>query len=108
MLARAPGDTAGRALVLVFVLGLTFSLFTASANALVQRASPHHLRGRVVSLYLFAFAGLAPMGGIVAGWLADVGGTELAFAVAGFSGLAAVAWAQRRLFHASLDSASVE
>jgi len=108
MLGLAPVHTTGLALVLLFVLGLTFSLFTASANALVQLASPDHLRGRVVSLYLFAFAGLAPIGGIVAGWLADVGGTELAFAVAGFSGLAAVAWAQRRLFHASLDSASVE
>ena len=108
MLGLAPVHTTGLALVLLFVLGLTFSLFTASANALVQLASPDHLRGRVVSLYLFAFAGLAPIGGIVAGWLADVGGTELAFAVAGLSGLAAVAWAQRRLFHASLDPVSVE
>jgi MFS family permease len=108
MLGLAPVHTTGLALVLLFVLGLTVSLFTASANALVQLASPDHLRGRVVSLYLFAFAGLAPIGGIVAGWLADVGGTELAFAVAGLSGLAAVAWAQRRLFHASLDPVSVE
>jgi MFS family permease len=108
MLALAPVHTPGLALVLLFVLGLTFSLFTASANALVQLASPDHLRGRVVSLYLFAFAGLAPIGGIVAGWLADVGGTELAFAVAGISGLTAIAWASRRLSHASLDSASVE
>jgi MFS family permease len=108
MLALAPVHTPGLALVLLFALGLTFSLFTASANALVQLASPDHLRGRVVSLYLFAFAGLAPIGGLVAGWLADVGGTELAFAVAGISGLAAIAWASRRLSHASLDPASVE
>jgi MFS family permease len=108
MLALAPVHTPGLALVLLFALGLTFSLFTASANALVQLASPDHLRGRVVSLYLFAFAGLAPIGGLVAGWLADVGGTELAFAVAGISGLVVIAWASRRLSHASLDPASVE
>jgi MFS family permease len=108
MLALAPVHSPGLALVLLFALGLTFSLFTASANALVQLASPDHLRGRVVSLYLFAFAGLAPIGGLVAGWLADVGGTELAFAVAGISGLAIIAWASRRLSHASLDPASVE
>ena len=90
-----------------FALGLTFSLFTASANALVQLASPDHLRGRVVSLYLFAFAGLAPIGGIVAGWLADLGGTGLAFAVAGLSGLAAIAWAYRRLGRATLGPAPV-
>jgi MFS family permease len=108
MLALAPVHSPGLALVLLFALGLTFSLFTASANALVQLASPDHLRGRVVSLYLFAFAGLAPIGGLVAGWLADVGGTELAFAVAGISGLVVIAWASRRLSHASLDPASVE
>ena len=31
--------------------------------------APDHLRGRVVSLYLWAFAGLAPIGGLLAGWL---------------------------------------
>ena len=108
MLALAPVHTAGIALVLLFALGLCFSLFTASANALVQLASPDHLRGRVVSLYLFAFAGLAPIGGLVAGWLAQVGGTGLAFGVAGLSGLAAVAWAAPRLSAASRVPASTE
>jgi MFS family permease len=97
MLALAPVHTATLALALLFVLGVSFSFFTASANALVQLASPDHLRGRVVSLYLFAFAGLAPIGGLVAGWLADVGGTQLAFGVGGVSGLAAVLWAAHRL-----------
>jgi MFS family permease len=108
MLALAPVHTAGVALVLLFALGLCFSLFTASANALVQLASPDHLRGRVVSLYLFAFAGLAPIGGLVAGWLAQVGGTGLAFGVAGLSGLAAVAWAVPRLSAAPPAPASTE
>jgi MFS family permease len=108
MLALAPVHTVGIALVLLFALGLCFSLFTASANALVQLASPDHLRGRVVSLYLFAFAGLAPIGGLVAGWLAQVGGTGLAFGVAGLSGLAAVAWAAPRLSAASPAPASTE
>ena len=108
MLALAPVHTAGVALVLLFVLGLTFSLFTSSANALVQLASPDHLRGRVVSLYLFAFAGLAPIGGLVAGWLAQVGGTELAFGVAGLSGLVAIAWARGRLARAPLEPIAAE
>ena len=97
MLALAPVHTPAVALVLLFALGVCFSLFTASANALVQLASPDHLRGRVVSLYLFAFAGLAPIGGLVTGWLADVGGTELAFGAGGAASLVAVAWAHRRL-----------
>jgi hypothetical protein len=37
----------------------------------------------MIALYLFAFVGLAPAGGLLAGWLADIGGTSLAFAVAG-------------------------
>jgi MFS family permease len=105
MIVLAPVQTPDIALVLLFVLGLCFSLFTASANALVQLASPDHLRGRVVSLYLFAFVGLAPVGGLVSGWLTDVGGTELAFSVAGLSGVAAVAWAYPRLRTATLRPA---
>ena len=32
----------------------------------------------MIGLYLFAFLGLAPIGGLFAGWLAQVGGTTLA------------------------------
>jgi len=85
------------ALVLLFGLGVCFALFTASANALIQLGSPGHLRGRVMSLFLFAFAGLAPVGGLVSGLLAELGGTPLAFAVAGAIGLFTVAWAARAL-----------
>ena len=97
MLALVPVDTVPVALVLLFGLGASFALFTSSANVLVQLSAPDHLRGRVMSLYLFAFAGLAPLGGLVAGWLAEVGGTPLAFGVAGASSLLAVAWASRQL-----------
>jgi MFS family permease len=81
----------------LFGIGIAFTLFTANANALVQLGAPDYLRGRLIGLYLFAFLGLAPIGGLFAGWLADVGGTSLAFAVAGATSLAtiAVANAQR-------------
>lgn len=105
MLGLAFAHTVDVALVLLLLLGMSFSVFTSSANALVQLASPPHLRGRVMSLYLFAFAGLAPIGGLVAGVLADWGGTPLAFAVAGFSALLAVAWAAHALFFKPLRPA---
>ena len=38
--------------------------------------------------YFFAFNGAGPAGGVLAGWLAARGGTELAFAVSGASALA--------------------
>ena len=45
--------------------------------------APDELRGRVLGLWLFALAGLTPVRGLVAGWLTDVGATELAFSVTG-------------------------
>ena len=86
-LALAPVNDAVPAGVLLFAVGISFTLFTANANALVQLGAPDHLRGRMIGLYLFAFVGLAPVGGLLTGWLADLGGTELAFAVAGISSL---------------------
>ena len=83
---------------LLVVIGVCFTLFTANANALVQLRAPDTLRGRLIGLYLFAFVGLAPIGGLLAGWLAEVGGTELAFGVAGATTLVTmlVASTQRR------------
>ncbi len=71
-------------------IGVCFTLFTANANALVQLGAPDHLRGRMIGLYLYAFIGLAPVGGLLTGWLAELGGTELAFAVAGATSLGTI------------------
>ena len=85
--------------MLLVGIGVSFTLFTANANALVQLAAPDHLRGRLIGVYLFAFVGVAPIGGLFAGWLAEVGGTSLAFAVAGVTSLATIlmanAWRAR-------------
>ena len=85
LLARV--TSAPTAAALLFVTGVAFTLWTANSNSILQLAAPDHLRGRVVSLFLFAFAGLAPIGGLLAGWLVEVGGTEVAFAVSGVVGL---------------------
>jgi MFS family permease len=87
MLLLAPVRNAGIAALLLFAIGFCFSTWTANSQSILQLTAPDRLRGRVLGLYLFAFAGLAPVGGLLAGWLADVGGTELAFAVAGLAGL---------------------
>jgi MFS family permease len=100
-LLLAPVHSAAIAGLLLVAVGVCFTLFTANANALVQLGSPDHLRGRLIGLYLFAFVGLAPLGGLLAGWLADLGGTPLAFAVSGATailslGLAAFARSRGR------------
>jgi MFS family permease len=89
-LLLAPVHNAVLAGVILCAIGVSFTLFTANANALVQLTAPDHLRGRLISLYLFAFLGLAPVGGLFAGWLASLGGTALAFAVAGLTSLATI------------------
>jgi MFS family permease len=69
--------------VLLFVGGICFTLWTANANSLLQLEAPEHLRGRVVGLFYFGFAGTGALGGVIAGALAAAGGTALAFIVAG-------------------------
>jgi MFS family permease len=98
LLALAPLHTVVGCVLLLFVVGVCFTLWTSNSQSLLQLSAPDHLRGRVLSLYLFAFAGLAPLGGLLAGWLSDVGGTELAFGVAGVTGLAMTGMGLRELY----------
>ncbi|HWB17285.1 MAG TPA: MFS transporter [Vicinamibacterales bacterium] len=58
-------------LVLLFVSGVFFMLLFSISFSLVQLAVPDDLRGRVVSIYMVALRGGGPIGGIVAGALAD-------------------------------------
>jgi MFS family permease len=97
LLALAPLATAWLCAALLFLTGVCFTMWTSNANSILQLRAPDHLRGRVVSLYLWAFAGLAPLGGLFAGWLCEVGGTQLSFTVAGATGLLMAALAAREL-----------
>jgi MFS family permease len=53
----------------LIVSGAGMILFTVSANSSVQLATPDRLRGRVMSIYTLVFAGMSPLGAIVAGGL---------------------------------------
>ena len=90
-LVLAPIHSASAAGVLLLITGACFTLWTSSANATVQLSTPGPLRGRVIGLYYFAFNGTGPAGGLLAGWLAAQGGTELAFAVSGAAAVATAA-----------------
>jgi MFS family permease len=82
-LLLAPQTSLAIVCAILVPLGVFYVLWGSSALASLQLAAPPHLRGRAVSLYFFAFQGGAPLGGLLAGWLTTVGGTRLAFAVAG-------------------------
>jgi MFS family permease len=86
-LALAPQETLVLACVLLFAAGVSFTLWMSNTQSILQLTAPDHLRGRVLSLWLFAFAGSAPLGGLIAGWLTEVGGTALSFSVGGVASL---------------------
>ena len=92
MLLVAPQSTVAACCAFLLLAGMCFTLWSANSNSLLQLTAPDHLRGRVLSLYLFAFHGLAPAGGLLIGWLIEVGGTDLAFWVAGLSALGMAAF----------------
>lgn len=109
VLALAPQTAVAPAAVLLFAAGVFFILWNSNSQALLQLTAPDHLRGRVLSLFLFAFAGLAPVGALLAGWLAHEGGTQLAFAAAGAAGVGmAVLGFWKSPFRLRLSSARLE
>ena len=89
-LVLAPLRSVWDAALVLVVVGFAFSLYTSQSNSTLQLNVPDRLRGRVLGLYGYVFFGTAPLGGLLAGWLAQTGGTQLAFIVAGGCSLAAV------------------
>ncbi len=65
-------------------------LFTVSANSSVQLATPNRLRGRVMSIYTLVFAGMTPVGALVAGGLMAQIGPRIGVLVLAALGLLAV------------------
>ena len=75
---------------LLFVLcGCSMALCSITANTLLQRQAPDHLRGRVMGFYSFVALGMAPFGSLQMGWLAEQFGVRSAFAVGGVACMAA-------------------
>ncbi|RNI31310.1 MFS transporter [Rufibacter latericius] len=55
----------------IFVVGLGMILRMASSNTLLQTIVDDDKRGRVMSFYSMAFMGMAPIGSLLAGWVAE-------------------------------------
>ncbi len=86
--------------VLLFVLaGLAMTANGITANTLLQRHAPDHLRGRVMGFYSFVALGMAPFGSLQAGWVSGRFGVRTSFAVGGVACMLAagsvVWWLQR-------------
>jgi MFS family permease len=70
-------------MALLAVAGFAMILNNATVNALLQSLVPDELRGRVMSVYVFMFLGMAPLGSLQAGALARWIGAPAALAIGG-------------------------
>ncbi len=58
-------------MLLLAMLGASALIAVNSTNAMLQQSVPDAWRGRVIGLYSMSFAGTAPLGGLLAGFLAE-------------------------------------
>jgi predicted MFS family arabinose efflux permease len=56
---------------LLFVVGMSMITQAASTNTLIQSMVPDSVRGRVMAIYAMSFMGMAPIGALVEGWIAE-------------------------------------
>jgi MFS family permease len=81
----------------LMLLGAASVTFAATINSTLQLAVSPEMRGRVMALYSVVFLGSTPIGGPLAGWLAQSYDPRVALLLAAASGLFA-AWAARISF----------
>jgi MFS family permease len=70
-------------IALLLVVGFAMLSQLASSNTALQLMAPPELRGRIVSLFMLAFMGMAPLGSLLAGIIARTLGTSSAVLIGG-------------------------
>lgn len=73
----------GAAFAALVILGLTMVGALALTNSTLQMVSPPAMRGRIMSMYNLAVMGLAPLGSLQAGAVAEAWGVRVALGVGG-------------------------
>ena len=69
--------------VALLIVGAAMMAVFATVNSLIQLITTNEMRGRVMSIYTFAFRGGMPMGNLVSGWLVPVFTAPLVLGVNG-------------------------
>jgi MFS family permease len=70
---------------LLVPVGYGVMLQMSSSNTLIQAMVPDHLRGRAMAVYTMMFMGMAPLGALCGGALADRVGAPLTVAIGGLA-----------------------
>jgi len=91
----------GLAAATLVVVGFCGIFVMAGANTSHQLTVPDDLRGRIMSLHMMVFAGMAPFGAFMVGTLAERFGIRTTLAVAGIAGTVSISalavwWRLRR------------
>ena len=68
---------------LLVPVGYSMMVTLASSNTLIQTMVPNALRGRVMSVYSMMLLGMAPFGGLLAGYAAEHIGAPITVAIGG-------------------------
>ena len=84
-------------LAMGFATGFGLILYVASTNMMLQLTTEDRFRGRVMSLYTFMFIGTAPIGSLLAGWIAQRWGAPWANSLSAAILLAGAVWVFYRL-----------
>ena len=78
--------------ILLLPVGYTIMLQMACSNTLIQVMVPDALRGRVMAVYSMMFMGMAPIGALLGGVLADRLGAQTTVAIGGLASVAGACW----------------
>jgi predicted MFS family arabinose efflux permease len=70
--------------ILLVIVGASMMAVFATVNSLVQLITTNEMRGRVMSVYNFAFRGGMPMGNLLTGWLVPLFTAPVVLGVNGF------------------------
>ena len=97
LIAFALSQTYVLSVALLALTGATMIVNNALTNATIQTIVPDALRGRVMGFYAFVFVGLAPLGSLQMGALAERIGPSAAVALGGAATALAVAGAAWRV-----------
>jgi len=86
--ALAPGVFLAE--VALFITGIGFIMFLASANSTIQLGVPDEVRGRVMSMWVLTFGVGLPIGSLIAGVIAEQIGTPNTLLLQGFGSIPAI------------------
>jgi predicted MFS family arabinose efflux permease len=78
-----PIHSLGLAVVAFVVVGFFSIMFTTTANSMIQFNTSDQFRGRVMSVYSFAFLGTTPIGNLFAGSVMEKLGAGIGVAICG-------------------------